>query len=48
MGQKRARFYYYEIVPAMKALRSPIDKLECIVDKDLWPIPSYGDLLYEL
>lgn len=47
-GAERARFYYYEIVPAMKALRSPIDKLECIVDKDLWPLPSYGDLLYEL
>ena len=28
--------------------RKPIDELEMIVDKDLWPMPSYGDLLFEV
>ena len=44
----RAEFFYYKVKPAMTALRSPIDELECIVDKELWPVPSYGELLYEL
>jgi glutamine synthetase len=32
----------------MAALRAPADKLEMIVDKDLWPLPSYGDLIFEV
>lgn len=36
------------IVPAMAALRSPIDELEMIVDSDFWPVPSYGDLMYDV
>jgi glutamine synthetase len=37
-----------EVVPAMEALRKPVDELEMIVDKDMWPMPSYGDLMFEL
>ena len=37
-----------KIVPAMKELRTPIDQLELIVDKDLWPVPTYGDLMFEV
>ena len=33
---------------AMDELRAPIDKLEMIVDKDVWPMPSYGDLIFEV
>ena len=33
---------------AMAALRTPVDKLEMLVDKDLWPMPSYGDLIFEV
>ena len=36
------------VMPAMEALRIPVDKLEMIVDKDLWPMPSYGDLIFEV
>ena len=32
----------------MKALREPIDRLELLVDKDLWPVPTYGDLMFEV
>jgi glutamine synthetase len=32
----------------MEALRKPIDKLEMIVEKDVWPMPSYGDLIFEV
>jgi len=45
---EHARYMHEVIVPAMEALRKPIDTLEMIVDKDLWPMPSYGDLLFEV
>jgi glutamine synthetase len=45
---ERAEFFYQKVKPAMVALRAPIDGLECIVDKELWPVPSYGELLYEI
>ena len=44
----RARAYHDKVVPAMKALRDPIDLLEKIVDKDYWPMPSYGDMIFEV
>lgn len=43
-----ANFCHDTVVPAMKALRDPIDKLELIVDKDIWPVPTYGDLMFEV
>ncbi len=43
-----AHAYHEKVVPAMEALRAPADKLEMIVDKDLWPFPSYGDLIFEV
>ncbi len=46
---KEQAFYYKDVVrDAMAALRTPIDALEMIVDKDMWPVPSYGDLLFEV
>lgn len=45
---KHARYMREVIVPAMEELRKPVDELEMIVDKDLWPMPSYGDLLFEV
>lgn len=47
-GEAQARYYYCEVFPAMQLLRSPLDKLEMIVDKEVWPIPSYGDLIFEV
>ncbi len=47
-GEDQARFYHFHVVPAMEALRSPVDKLEMIVDKEAWPMPSYGDLIFEV
>jgi len=47
-GPKRAAYYYKKVIPAMEALRKPVDELEMIVEKDIWPMPSYGDLLFEV
>ncbi|MDD5872066.1 MAG: glutamine synthetase III [Clostridia bacterium] len=42
-----AHSYHDDVMPAMAALRAPVDKLETIVDKDIWPIPTYADMLFE-
>ena len=47
-GEDQARFYHFDVVPAMEALRTPVDTLEMIVDKEAWPMPSYGDLIFEV
>lgn len=47
-GEAQANYYYSDVVPAMENLRAPVDKLEMIVDKDVWPMPSYGDLIFEV
>ena len=47
-GPEQANFYHSDVVPAMEALRAPIDKLEMIIDKEVWPMPSYGDLIFEV
>ncbi len=47
-GKGQAEFYYCKVMPAMEALRTPVDKLEMLVDKSMWPMPSYGDLLFEV
>ena len=47
-GREQAEAYHGVVAPAMEALRAPADRLEMIVDKDLWPMPSYGDLIFEV
>ena len=47
-GRERAVYFQDVVVPSMEALRQPVDKLEMLVAKDMWPMPSYGDLLFEV
>ena len=47
-GAVQANFYHSDVFPAMEALRAPVNKLEMIVDKEAWPMPSYGDLIFEV
>lgn len=47
-GAEQARTYRDDVKTAMEELRTPVDRLEMIVDKDLWPMPSYGDLIFEV
>lgn len=47
-AREKAQYVRKNLVPAMEALRKPVDKLETIVDASLWPVPTYGDLLFEV
>ena len=45
-NQEKAEIYKSEVMAAMAELRKPVDELEMIVDKEVWPVPSYGDILF--
>ena len=47
-GREQAEYYHKVVFKDMEELRVPVDKLEMIVDKEEWPMPSYGDLLFEV
>ncbi len=47
-GRERAVFCREKVVKAMEELRKPVDELEMLVDKEMWPMPSYGDLIFEV
>ncbi len=47
-GEEQAIFFRDEVFTAMQELRKPIDELETMVDKEVWPVPTYGDLLFEV
>ena len=47
--EKEKAFYYKDVIfTAMSELRKPVDALEMLVDKSVWPIPTYGDLIFEV
>ena len=41
-----AKYYCGEICPAMLAVRKVADELESIVADDLWPLPTYQEMLF--
>ena len=47
-GKEKAVYYRDKVTTAMVALRTPVDKLEMIVDKEIWPMPTYADLIFEV
>lgn len=47
-GPEQAAYFHDVVMVAMSELRAPVDKLEMIVDKEMWPMPSYGDLIFEV
>ena len=47
-GREQAVYFRDAVFADMEALRIPVDQLEMIVDKEIWPMPSYGDLLFEV
>lgn len=43
--QKEADLCYSQVFTAMQELRTYCDSLETLMPKNLWPFPTYGDLL---
>lgn len=47
-AETAARAFRTRVVPVMEQLRSAVDELELLVNKDYWPVPTYGDLMFEV
>ena len=45
---KLSHFYYDVVSSDMRKLRAPADRLEMLVSKNNWPLPSYGDLIFDV
>ena len=43
----QAKYFHDVVCEAMKEVRTPADRLECLVAKEAWPFPTYGELLFE-
>ena len=46
--EEKAHYFRDYVVKAMQALRESIDALELQVDAELWPVPTYGELIFEV
>ena len=44
--QERANCYAHIVLPVMEDLRSAVDAMEIIVDREFWPVPTYDDMLF--
>ena len=44
----QANTYHDKVFADMEALRAPIDRLEKILPKDVWPMPTYEELLFKI
>ena len=45
-AEKHAKYFRDKVVPAMTALRETGDSLEAIVPHDMWPLPTYREMLF--
>ena len=44
--RQKALDYFENVVPCMDIIRYHIDKLELMVDNEMWPLPKYRELLF--
>ena len=44
--REKAIAYHDTIAPMLESIRHRIDKLELIVDDQMWPLPKYRELLF--
>ena len=44
--REKAIAYYTEVLAPMETIRYHIDKLELMVDNEMWPLPKYRELLF--
>ena len=44
--RQKAIAYHDTVVPLMEQIRRHIDKLELMVDNEMWPLPKYREMLF--
>ena len=46
--EKRAEACRDKVIPAMNELRAAVDEMETMTSSEYWPMPSYGDLMFNI
>ena len=46
--QERAMSFRKDVFENMEEVRKYADELETIVDRDFWPYPTYGEILFSV
>lgn len=44
--REKALAYSLHVAPSLEVIRYHIDKLELMVDNEMWPLPKYRELLF--
>ena len=44
--REKAIAYHDNVLPKMEDIRYHIDKLELMVDNEMWPLPKYREMLF--
>ena len=44
--REKAIAYHDNVAPLIEEIREHVDKLEMIVDDELWPLPKYREMLF--
>ena len=44
--REKAIAYHDTVAPMLESIRYHVDKLELIVDDEMWPLPKYRELLF--
>jgi len=47
-GVKRAEAYRDQVIPAMEKLRSYVDRMEVLTSSAFWPLPTYGEMMFNV
>ena len=45
---QRAESYVNKVIPAMEKLRAYVDEMETLTASEYWPLPSYGDMMFNI
>ena len=44
----RAEAYQNHVIPMMNSLREYVDKMEELTSSEYWPLPTYGDMMFNV
>jgi glutamine synthetase len=47
-AKERALYYAEKVIPVMNDLRAAVDEMEVLTASDLWPVPTYGDMMFRV
>ena len=45
-GREKAIAYHDTVAPLIEYIRYHTDKLELIIDDEIWPLPKYREMLF--